>query len=214
VLLANPSVRHCLIEEEAPHQAPAVPLTAARINETGPSGLPNWSIRFSYFEQELSAPCSIRVPTYIGDSAGELTTSSKKKGGPNTNGSHLNKDNIIKPTLDNLTEEDRKALEAYHKEVDELFFSCYEVMRQELTQKNAASIIILKAKVTPKVRSNPSLSLDNVQSMINSTLERQAKRSDELMCRLIVEWDGKKLVDSNVHHSSSSCTINFAQTNP
>jgi hypothetical protein len=49
--------------------------------------------------------------------------------------------------------------------------------------------------------------------MINSALERQAKRSDELMRRLIEEWDGKKLVDSNVNHSSS-CAVNFAQTNP
>jgi hypothetical protein len=52
-----------------------------------------------------------------------------KKGGPNINKSDLSKDNIIKPTLDHLSEEYRKALEAYHKEVDELFFSCYEVTR-------------------------------------------------------------------------------------
>jgi hypothetical protein len=34
------------------------------------------------------------------------------------------------------------------------------------------------------------------------------------MCRLIEEWDVKKLVNSNVHVSSCSCTVNFAQTNP
>jgi hypothetical protein len=50
--------------------------------------------------------------------------------------------------------------------------------------------------------------------MINSALERQAKSSNKLMCRLIEERDGKKLVDSNVHASSSSYIINFAQTNP
>jgi hypothetical protein len=49
--------------------------------------------------------------------------------------------------------------------------------------------------------------------MINATLERQAKSSDELMHRLIEEWDSKKLVDSNVI-PSSSCTFNFAQRNP
>jgi hypothetical protein len=49
--------------------------------------------------------------------------------------------------------------------------------------------------------------------MINSTLERQAKSSDELMCRLIEKRDGKKLVDSNVNPSSFSYAINFAQTN-
>jgi hypothetical protein len=113
-----------------------------------------------------------------------------------------------------LTEQNHKALEAYHKEVDELFFSHYEVMQQGLIQKDSAPINIRKAQVTPEVRSNPSLSLDDVQSMINSALERQAKSSNELMCRLIEEWDQKKLVDSNVHASSSSCAVKFAQTNP
>jgi hypothetical protein len=40
----------------------------------------------------------------------------------------LNKDNIIKPTFATLTEEDHKVLGAYYTEVDELFYSCYEVM--------------------------------------------------------------------------------------
>jgi hypothetical protein len=31
---------------------------------------------------------------------------------------------------------------------------------------------------------------------------------------LIEEWDGRKLADSTVNHSSSSCAINFAQINP
>jgi hypothetical protein len=92
-----------------------------------------------------------------------------------------------------LTEEDHKALEAYRTEVDELFFLRHEVMRQGLIQKDAALIVIRKAEVTPEVRSNPLLSLDNVQSMINSTLERQAKSIVELMCRLIEERDRKNL---------------------
>jgi hypothetical protein len=45
-------------------------------------------------------------------------------------------------------------------------------------------------------------------------LEKQAKSSDELMRRLIEKRDGKKLADSNVHPSSSSCAVNFAQINP
>jgi hypothetical protein len=52
-------------------------------------------------------------------------------------------------------------------------------------------IIIRKAEVTPDVQPNPSLSLDDIQSMINSALERQARSSDELMSRLIEERDGK-----------------------
>jgi hypothetical protein len=51
-----------------------------------------------------------------------------KKGDPGTNKSNLYKNNIIKPTLDHLLE-DRKALETYHKEVDEIFLSRYEVTR-------------------------------------------------------------------------------------
>jgi hypothetical protein len=51
-----------------------------------------------------------------------------KKGGSGVNGSDLHKDNIIKPTFNNLMEQDRKVLEAYRVVVDELFFSHYEVM--------------------------------------------------------------------------------------
>jgi hypothetical protein len=69
------------------------------------------------------------------------------------------------------------------------------------------------AEVTSEVWPNTSLSLDNVQSMINSVLERQAKSSDELVHRLIEEWDEKKLADSIVNLSSSYCAVNFAQTN-
>jgi hypothetical protein len=131
------------------------------------------------------------VSTHFGYSGGELTTSCMKKGGSDVNGSDLHKDNIIKLTFDTLMEEDHKALEAYRTEVDDLFYSCYEVTRQGLILKDTAPIIIRKAEVTPHVLSNPSLSLDDVQSMINSTLERQAKSSDELMHILIEEWDGK-----------------------
>jgi hypothetical protein len=49
--------------------------------------------------------------------------------------------------------------------------------------------------------------------MINCALEIQAKSIDELVRKLIGEWDGKKLIDSNVN-PSSSCAFNFAQTNP
>jgi hypothetical protein len=80
--------------------------------------------------------------------------------------------------------------------------------------KGHPPIIIHKAEVTPEVRPNPPLSLNDVQSMINSALERQAKSSDELVRRLIEERDGEKLADSNVNPSPSSCAINFAQTYP
>jgi hypothetical protein len=79
-------------------------------------------------------------------------------------------------------------------------------MRQGVILKDTSLIIIRKAEITPEVQPNPSLSLDIVQSMINSTFERQAKSSDELVRRFIEERDGKKLADS--------CAVSFAQTNP
>jgi hypothetical protein len=66
-------------------------------------------------------------------------------------------------------------------------------MQQGLIQKDAMMIVIHKAEVTIEVQPNPSLSLDNVQVLINSALEKQAKSSDELMRMLIEEWDGKNL---------------------
>jgi hypothetical protein len=117
-----------------------------------------------------------------------------KKEGLSTNESDLNKSNIIKPTLDHLSEEDHKVLESYHKEVDEVFLSRYEVTRQGLVKRDAMSITICKSEVTPEVKNNPSLSLYDVRVKINSTLERQAKSSNEMMRRLIEERDGKKLL--------------------
>jgi hypothetical protein len=111
-------------------------------------------------------------------------------------------------------EEDRKALKAYRADLDELFYSCYEMTWQGAILKDTILIIIRKAEVTPEIRPNPLLSLDDIQSMINYALERQAKSSDELVHRLMEEQDGKKLIDSNVNPSSSSCAVNFAQTNP
>jgi hypothetical protein len=50
--------------------------------------------------------------------------------------------------------------------------------------------------------------------MINSALERQVKSTDKLLHSLIEERDRKKLDNLNVNPSSSSCTIDFPQTNP
>jgi hypothetical protein len=81
-----------------------VPWTAVGADKTGPSGLPNRIDRYSCFEQEISAPYLDHAQTHFGDSSWESTTSTMKKGGPDTNGSDLNKDNIIKPTFDKLME--------------------------------------------------------------------------------------------------------------
>jgi hypothetical protein len=119
------------------------------------------------------------VATHFSDFVEESTTSSmsnKKKGNSRTNGSDLNRNNIIKPTFDTLMEEGHKALESYYTDLDELFYSCYKVMRHG---------------VIPEVRPNSLISPDDVQSMINSVLEKQTKSNDELVCRLIEERDGK-----------------------
>jgi hypothetical protein len=50
--------------------------------------------------------------------------------------------------------------------------------------------------------------------MINSALERQAKSIDEMLRRLIEERDGKKLDTTSANPSSSTCALNFTQTNP
>jgi hypothetical protein len=50
--------------------------------------------------------------------------------------------------------------------------------------------------------------------MINSVLERQAKSTGELLCRLIEERNEKKLNATSVNHFSSTCAVSFVQTNP
>jgi hypothetical protein len=65
VVLAYSSVRCHLIEEEDLRRASAVTLTATEIDETEPSGLPNQTVQFSYFMQELLTPCLICVTTKV-----------------------------------------------------------------------------------------------------------------------------------------------------
>jgi hypothetical protein len=75
--------------------------------------------------------------------------------------------------------------------------------------KDTTSIIFHKAEVRP----GPSSSRNDIQSMINFSLDRQTKSTKELLRRLIEERDRKKLDNLNVN-PSSSCAINFAPTNP
>jgi hypothetical protein len=90
------------------------------------------------------------------------------------NGSDLNKGNILKPTIDTLMKEGRKAFEAYRANLEELFLSGCEVMWQGPVLKDTKPIIFTKPEVIPEVRPNSSLFLNDVQNMINSALERQA----------------------------------------
>jgi hypothetical protein len=52
-----------------------------------------------------------------------------KGGNSGTNRSDLDENNIIKPTINTLMEEGRKAFEAYRADLEELFLSHCEVTR-------------------------------------------------------------------------------------
>jgi hypothetical protein len=121
--------------------------------------------------------------------------------------------NGSKPTFDILMEEGRKAFEAYHANLEELFLSRCEVTWHGSVFKDTTSIVFHKPKVISEVRPYPSPSHNDIQSMINSTLERQANSTNELLRRLIEERDGKKLGSTSVNPSSSSCAVSFTQTN-
>jgi hypothetical protein len=103
-----------------------------------------------------------------------------KGGNSGHNGSELDMGNILKPTFDTLIEEGRKAFKAYRVNLKELFLSCCEVTQQGTILKDTTPIIFTKLEVIPEVRPNPSPSLNDVQNMINSALERQAKSTDKL----------------------------------
>jgi hypothetical protein len=133
----------------------------------------------------------------FGDSAGESTTSSTssmKGGNTDHNGSDRKKGNICKPTIDTMTEEGRKAFKAYHANLEVLFLLCCEVMQQGTVLKDTMPITFTKPEEIPEVRPNPSPSLNDVQNMINSALERQAQSTDELLHRMIEKRDGENIV--------------------
>jgi hypothetical protein len=109
-----------------------------------------------------------------------------KGGNSDNNGSDLYKGNILKPTFDTLTEKGRKAFKVYHANLEELFLSRCKVTHKGIVLKDTTPIIFNKPEVTPEVRPNSSPSLNDVQIMINSALERQVKNTDELL-RILIE---------------------------
>jgi hypothetical protein len=130
------------------------------------------------------------VATHFDDSVGESTnssTSSMKGGNSDNNRSNLDKSNILKPTFNTLTKESHKVFEAYCADLEELFLSRCEVTRQGTILRDTTPIVFNKPQVISKVRPDPSPSRNDIQSMINSALEKHAKSTDELLCRLIEE---------------------------
>jgi hypothetical protein len=137
-----------------------------------------------------------------------------KGGNSSNNGSDLDKSDILKPTFNTLTEEGRKAFKAYLADLEELFLCHCEVAWKETVLRDTSPIVFNKPEVTPEVRPVPSPSHNDIQIMINSALKRQAKSIDELLHRLIEEWDGKKLDTTSANPSSSTSAVSFTQTNP
>jgi hypothetical protein len=88
------------------------------------------------------------------------------------------------------------------------------VTRQGTILWDTTPIVVNKPEVIPEIRPDPSSSHNYIQFMIDSTLERQAKSTDELLRRLIEEEDEKKLDATNVNPSSSTYVVSFTQTNP
>jgi hypothetical protein len=215
---ASPPSKHRLAGGGAPHHRPTTPLTITDLDKTRVSDSWHRSVRFLLFWTTGSGSYPICVQTHFGDSARELTTSrmSSMKGGNScTNGSDLDKNNVIKlPTFDTLTEEGRKEFKAYRTNLKEIFLSRCEVTRQGTVLKDTTPIIFHKAELIPEIRLDPSPSCNSTQSMINFALERQAKSNDELLCRLIEERDRKKLYNLNINPPSFSWTVNISQTNP
>jgi hypothetical protein len=84
--------------------------------------------------------------------------------------------------------------EAYIADLRELFLSCCEVTRQRIVLRDTTSIVFHK----PEVRLDPSSSHNDIQFMIDSVLERQARSTDKLLHRLIEELDGKNLMLSKL----------------
>jgi hypothetical protein len=95
-----------------------------------------------------------------------------KGGNSGNNRSNLDKGNILKPTFDTLTKEGRKAFKAYRTNLEDLSLSRYEVMRHGTILKNTTPIVFNKPEVIPEVWPDPSPSRNDIQSMINSALER------------------------------------------
>jgi hypothetical protein len=91
-----------------------------------------------------------------------------KGGNSGNNKSDLDKGNILKPTIDTLTKEGRKAFKAYCANLEELFLSRYEVTRYGTILKDTTLMVFNKPEVIPEVRPNPSPSRNDIQSITNS----------------------------------------------
>jgi hypothetical protein len=109
------------------------------------------------------------VAIHFGDSTRESTTSSMssmKGGNSGNNRSGLDKGNILKPTIDILTEEGHKALKAYLADLRELFLLHCELTRQGTVLRDTKPIVFNKIEVILEVRPDPLPSHNDIQSMI------------------------------------------------
>jgi hypothetical protein len=148
-----PSRRH-LAAGGAPRRSPAVPLTAVGPYKIRPTDLLNWTVQFPQLRAGAFGSCPFQVATHFSEYAREPTTSSTssmKAGNSGNNGSNFDKSNMLKPTIDTLTEEGRKAFEAYRANLEEFFLSCCEVTQHGTVLKDTTPIVFNKPHVIPEV---------------------------------------------------------------
>jgi hypothetical protein len=74
-----------------------------------------------------------------------------KDGNSSNNEFDLNKGNILKPTIDTLTEEGRQAFKAYIVDFKELFLSRCEVTRRGTILRDTTPIVFNQPEVIPEV---------------------------------------------------------------
>jgi hypothetical protein len=70
-----------------------------------------------------------------------------KGGNSGHNGSDLDKESTLNPTFDTLTEEGRKVFEVCRANLEELYLSRCEVMRQGTVIKDTTPIVFTKPEV-------------------------------------------------------------------
>ena len=76
--------------------------------------------------------------------------------------------NILRPSLDALSAENRAVLEAQLKKVQDSFLSQFKVTRHGgIMQKEAESFVVYMSQVPPQVTA-PALSHESIQSMIDT----------------------------------------------
>jgi hypothetical protein len=86
-------------------------------------------------------------------------------------GAKINMDNIISPTLEELPEEDRQAIEAQKREVEKMMLACYQKTRQGVIKKgDPTSIIHAKHEVKTDVSDSTHDFKEHIAHMVDQSV--------------------------------------------